>query len=240
MDSPSNAPGSCAAASKALRSSTRSPRISRMPMPRSRWMSSHRCSTTKRGSPLPRRTRSPSSTPLTSGASLRATVRQTNCGPRISSPASVVTSFIVEAGFIGTWSWCCSARPPAASGTMLMPMAAVGTLPARRACVMLSGSSAGDRTAGTVAGGCAPADPTSASSPTLTVSNIHLQTTVFVIVEKGCEFGDQLDRSMDGPRPGRWLACRHGDVRLRARVASGVRFVATGARSLRQSVRDRQ
>ncbi len=54
------------------------------------------------GSPPPTSTRLPSSTWSRTGPVAYARVRQVKAGPRISSAAYVVTTFIVEAGLRGT------------------------------------------------------------------------------------------------------------------------------------------
>ena len=61
--SPSKAPGLCAVVSKALRSSTMSPSMARMPKPWMRRISSHSLSTTSLGSPWPLMYRLPCSVP---------------------------------------------------------------------------------------------------------------------------------------------------------------------------------
>ena len=67
-------------------------------------------------------------------------MRHTYWGPRISRPASVVTSFIVDAGFIGTVSLIDSATPEPCKGTTLIPTALVGTAAAFSPAATESGS----------------------------------------------------------------------------------------------------
>ena len=83
-----------------------SPWILRIPKPCKRRINSHSCSTPNLGSPLPCTYTCPCNTPSRSVPSTYTGVRQVKAGPKRSSAALVVTSFMSEAGLRATSAWC--------------------------------------------------------------------------------------------------------------------------------------
>ena len=94
---------------------------------RSSTSSAHSCGTSNSGSAPPLSTRSPRSTPASTGAALRSSVQPRWSGPRRSSATTVVTTFIADPGCIATSPRCCHGRAQRLSGSATAASASAGT-----------------------------------------------------------------------------------------------------------------